>query len=383
MKAVEAFATSAKARRTRTAGPSSSTRRARIAGWELLTPFGIAEETWAALLAGRFIQDHAPVRVTPPSDNVPRVAHVARAAAFAACHGISGLDRARPDTALVIGTSKGSVLEWLRGAGPGPELLADTAGHVARHLGIGGPRVTVSAACASGLVALIRGAMMIESGEARRAVVVAAEASLHPLFLASFARLGVLPPPGHGCRPFDATRRGFLMSEAASAVVLEASNAADTPALYVDRYAFGGDATHLTGSDPDGRLLRHLLSRVIDGRPVDLVHAHGTGTEMNDAAEIAALDDCLPPGVGEHRPVLYSHKAALGHCLGASGLMSVVLNCLAHREGIVPPNPRTTRPLPSRLLHIRPEPVRRKVKRSLAIAAGFGGATAVVALTSA
>jgi 3-oxoacyl-(acyl-carrier-protein) synthase len=103
---------------------------------------------------------------------------------------------------------------------------------------------------------------------------------------------------------------------------------------------------------------------------------------MNDAAEIAALDDCLPPAMEDHRPVLYSHKAALGHSLGASGLVSVVLNCLAHREAIVPPNPRTTQPLPSRLLQIRPEPVRRRVTRSIAVAAGFGGATAVVALTS-
>jgi 3-oxoacyl-(acyl-carrier-protein) synthase len=103
---------------------------------------------------------------------------------------------------------------------------------------------------------------------------------------------------------------------------------------------------------------------------------------MNDAAEIAALDDCLPPGVGDHRPLLYSHKAAVGHSLGASGLVSVVLNCLAHREGVVPPNPRTTQPLTSRLLHIRPEPVRRNVTRSIAVAAGFGGATAVLALTS-
>jgi 3-oxoacyl-[acyl-carrier-protein] synthase II len=355
---------------------------------DLLTPFGTAEETWAALLAGRCIEDHAAARATLQTDDVSRVAQLARIAANGACQHTSAPERAWRDTALVIGTSKGSVVEWLRGAGPGPELLADIAGHVARDLGIGGPRVTVSAACASGLVALIRGAMMIESGEARRVIVVAAEASLHPLFLASFARLGVLPPPGHGCRPFDASRRGFLMSEAAAAVVLEASDpaggvgAADAAAIYVDRYAFGGDATHLTGSDPDGRLLRRLLSRVIDGRPVDLVHAHGTGTEMNDAAEIAALDDCLPPGVRGHRAVLYSHKAALGHSLGASGLVSVVLNCLAHREGNVPPNPQTTQPLPSRLLQIRPQAVRRGVTRSLAVAAGFGGATAVVALMS-
>jgi 3-oxoacyl-(acyl-carrier-protein) synthase len=49
-----------------------------------------------------------------------------------------------------------------------------------------GPSLTLSAACASGLHALIRGAMMIRSGEADRVLVVAAEASVSPIFLGSF-----------------------------------------------------------------------------------------------------------------------------------------------------------------------------------------------------
>jgi hypothetical protein len=62
--------------------------------------------------------------------------------------------------------------------------------------------------------------------------------------------------------------------------------------------------------------------------------------------------------------------------------VSVVLNCLAHRDGLVPPNPRTTRPLPSRRLRIASESTTRPIRRSIALAAGFGGATAAVSLTS-
>ena len=62
--------------------------------------------------------------------------------------------------------------------------------------------------------------MLIRSGQAKRVLVVASEASVHPLFLGSFARLGVLALPGVGCKPFDAEREGFLMSEAAAAVKL-------------------------------------------------------------------------------------------------------------------------------------------------------------------
>ena len=82
--------------------------------------------------------------------------------------------------------------------------------------------MTLSAACASGIYALIRAVMMIQAGEVQRAIVVASESSLHALFTASFARLGVLAPPGYGCRPFDRQRQGFVISEAAAAVCLEA-----------------------------------------------------------------------------------------------------------------------------------------------------------------
>jgi 3-oxoacyl-[acyl-carrier-protein] synthase II len=257
---------------------------------------------------------------------------------------------------------------------------------LAAELGTRGPLLTLSAACASGLHALIRAAMMIRSGEVRQAVVVATEASVHPLFLGSFQRLGVLAKPGAGCRPFDRNRTGFYMSEAAAAVLLNAANPDDagSASILFENFSLGGDATHLTGSDPDGRVLRHLLHKVLAGRPVDLIHAHGTGTLLNDETELAAIEaavsvsNCDP----EQRPAVYSHKAALGHSLGVSGLLSVILNCQSHATGVVPPNVRTTEPLPTRNVSIRQAITRRQISRSLAMAAGFGGPAAVVSLAT-
>jgi 3-oxoacyl-[acyl-carrier-protein] synthase II len=306
----------------------------------------------------------------------------------------SSLDRG---AAVVVGTSKGTVESWMpgaRGTGaacPSPEGLSDVAAALGSRFALRGPRLTVSAACASGLHALVRGAMLIQSGEARQALIVATEASVHPLFLGSFQRLGVLARPGVGCRPFDQHREGFVMSEAAAAVLLEAQNPAESPRLashgldeaspvYLDRFALGADATHLTGGDPEARVLRHLLSRVIDDRPVDLFHAHGTGTESNDPAELAAIESAL--GDRPERPALYSHKGALGHSLGAAGLLSVVLNCQAHATGVVPPNVQTRDPLPAPRIMVSREPVSKPVRRSIAVAAGFGGAIAAVSFTS-
>jgi 3-oxoacyl-[acyl-carrier-protein] synthase II len=351
-----------------------------ITGIGLATPLGAnVAQTWDALLAGRFIQDHAKVPLEFPG-NLPRVSSLAIRAAREAT---AGTDLA--DAALVVGTSKGPVERWLQPPSQLSDLghavrfgLATIAVDVAADLSLHGPRLTLSAACASGLHALIRGAMLIKSGEARRVLVVAAEASVHPIFLASFSRLGVLPPAGVGCRPFDRTRAGFLMSEAAAAVVLEALDRDCTRGIAVDRFAIGADASHLTGMDPQARALRHVISTAVAGERIDLVHAHGTGTTLNDEIELAVLNDLVP--ASSPAPILYSHKGALGHSLGAAGLVSVVLNVVAHRTGGVPGNVRTTDPLPVRGLQIPSVSTRRRVRRSLAVAAGFGGAIAAVTL---
>jgi 3-oxoacyl-(acyl-carrier-protein) synthase len=350
----------------------SASPHAVIRSWSATTPFGDLDATWAALLAGKSIDNHTQCDVAPP-----RALTLARAAATAVAG--QGL---RPDAAVVVGTSKGTIEQWLA-APPEPAGIGHVAESLGRTFRAGGPRLTVCSACASGLHALVRGAMLIQSADASQVLVVATEASVHPLFLGSFDRLGVLARPEDGCRPFDKRRGGFFMSEAAAAVVLErdkpdapTAGANGRPSVYLDGFAIGGDATHLTGSDSQGRSLRHLLRQVIDGRPVDLVHAHGTGTAANDEIELLALEAEL---AGQNcRPSLYSHKAALGHSLGASGLLSVVLNCRAHLTGVVPPNARTFDPLPTSAVSISRDWVRRPVRRSIAIAAGFGGQMGVV-----
>lgn len=357
-------------------------RRVTIKSWGALTVFGNVDETWDALLAGRSIDDHAQVPAIVGGRRAIRLAHAAASSVAA------GL---QPDAAVVVGTSKGSIEEWLTappahlpsdnaGGGLTPIGLADVAADLRRTLHLGGPALTLSAACASGLHALIRAALLIQSGEARQALVVATEASVHPLFLGSFQRLGVLAKPGHGCRPFDLARAGFYMTEAAAAVVLEAQEPSEKTVndIYVERFSLAGDAMHLTTGDPNARVLRRLLARVIEGRPVDLIQAHGTGTELNDATELSAIDDAIVPSPSP--PVVYSHKAALGHSLGASGLLSLVLNCVCHRLEKIPGNIRTTDPLDARNVVIPREATARPIRRSLAIASGFGGPTAVVGL---
>ena len=358
-----------------------------ITGIGLVTPLGrTTADTWQALLNGRHVTDHASL-ARGGWTHLPRVSALAIEAARQAI-GEAGWHACDP-AAVVACTSKGPIEDWIPPAagaqtsdnveGGGLSTvdrygfgMAGIGTAVADELRLGpGPRLTISAACAGGLQALVRAALLIRSGETDRVLVVGAEASVHPMFLASFDRLGVLPPPGQVCRPYDVDRQGFLMSEAAAAVCLEAGP--PNGCVCLDRFGLAADASHLTGVDRDGVTLRRLLASVGD-RPFDLVHGHGTGTEMNDAAEVAALTAGLPGGGAG--ATLFSHKAALGHSLGASGLLSVAINVLCHRHATVPPNVNTRWPM-STVMTLSMATERRPVRHSLACAAGFGGGVAV------
>jgi 3-oxoacyl-[acyl-carrier-protein] synthase II len=350
-----------------------------ITGLGLVSVLGAnAGQTWHAIMAGRSIADHARVPGFSGPDRAVPLAIAAATEAVQHANWTSDIC-GRDDCALILGTSKGTIEAWMI-SGPGAMGLSRIDSELAAALKFGrGARMTASAACASGLHALIRAAMALLSGEARRVLVVAVEASVHPLFVSSFQRLGVLAPEGHGCRPFDQRRNGFILSEAAAAVCLESSHhPIGRPIVHVDRFALGSDGTHLIAGDCDGKTLRRLLARVAAGQKIDLIHAHATGT-MGDPMELSAIESI----VGDSQPILYSHKAALGHSLGAAGLVSVVLNCLCHAHSQTPPNVRSTHPLPMRGLRFSSDPITHPIARSLAIAAGFGGPLAAVGLTSA
>ena len=69
--------------------------------------------------------------------------------------------------------------------------------------------------------------------------------------------------------------------------------------------------------------------------------------------------------------------------LGAAGLVSVVLSCEMARRATILPNAQTRNPLATRRVVLRPDASPARIRRSIAIAAGFGGPMAVVSLETA
>ncbi len=269
--------------------------------------------------------------------------------------GWSAADLAAPDTHLFAATSKGPVLTQLDALGQlrgndfssfdratawqialGPAAMACWVGD---YIGVGGPRHTTVGACAGSLLAVHRAAAELRRGTCKRAIVIAADASLHPLFEASFGNLGVLAPADERgrrfCTAMDEKPGGFFISEAAGAICMTAQLGAKSLVTTGHRGArgvvlqqtwSGADATHLIATDPEARALRRGLSHCKGSGSPAFVHAHATGT-AHDQYELAAIHDAYGAAVE-----VFSHKRWLGHSLGAAGLVALVLSVQCHRR---------------------------------------------------
>jgi acyl transferase domain-containing protein len=75
------------------------------------------------------------------------------------------------------------------------------------------------------------------------------------------------------------------------------------------------------------------------------VEAHGSGTPIGDAIEVAALNDVLA-GTGPDTVALGSVKTGIGHLDAAAGIAGLIKAVLAVHTGIIPPNLHFSAPHP-------------------------------------
>ena len=310
------------------------------------------------------------------------------------------------DVHCLLGMSKGAVHAltgaWLEsvGAPPGAALPVSIPprdamravtlgphGYVGYHLqqrlpGLRAMELHV-AACASGLTALHQGRRrLLEEAPGRpdRVLVVSAEAALLPAFVHSYRRLGVLSPltrAGYRGRPLDRRRDGFMLAEIGVAVVLERVSAIGNEQIELLDTAAASGTSGIVEATPNVAALTHVAKRMMADREIAMLHPHATGTSQYDPEELAIYGGVLAHGP----PVdVYASKGALGHTLGAGGLVSLVLACLCLKAGRRPEMPWLDEPIetpggPVRLskaseIDARPDGCH------AVFAAGFGGAVA-------
>lgn len=265
------------------------------------------------------------------------------------------------------------------------------AGNVAMDLGATGPNFVTSTACASGATAIGAAADLLRDGRCDVVIAGGADASITPLIVSSFARMGALSRrvsrPGAASRPFDADRDGFVIGEGSGVLVLEReSHAAARGAPVRARlagYGASADAHHLTEPDPSGAAVSRALTDAlavagISAAEVDYVNAHGTSTPLNDLAEATTVAKTLGTDLA-----ISSTKGVLGHALGAAGAIEAALSVLSVETGTIPPTANLERQDPGIDLDVVAGGARdTRVDVAVSNSFGFGGQNAVLVFTA-
>jgi len=400
------------------------TRRAVITGLGTVCPLGTDTRTyWNGLLAGRSgitlieqldttafkVKFGGEVKWQPEkhfdSKTARRIDRFAQFGVVAALEAVreSGLDFAREDPfrcGVIIGSGIGGLNEYEsqhekfeRGGGPRgispfviPKMMPNAAsGNVSIHYGLCGPNTAVSTACASAANAVSDALRCIQRDEADVMITGGCESTITNMGLGGFIAARALSErndnPQAASRPFDKDRDGFVLAEGAGIVVLEEYEHAKRRGAHVYCELLGAgytaDGYNITAPHPEGtgaaRAVKNALKDArINPTDVNYVNAHGTSTDLGDAAETKALKIAL--GDHAYKVAVSSTKSMIGHLLGASGGVELIATALTIRHGVIHATINLDNPDPACDLDYVPNRAREaRVRYAISNSFGFGG----------
>ena len=371
------------------AGPSSGARRVVVTGMGAVTPLGNdVAATWDGLVAGRSgirtIAAFDPSRLTSrmagevidldASHVLDRkdIRRVDRYIQLGLVATREAMDQAglparlegtlAEETGVILGTGLGGVGTLVEGIAisveRGPDRISPFfipmgipnvgAGQIAISFGMTGPNFTTVSACATGGHAIGEAWETIRRGDADVMLAGGTEAGVFEALVGGFCAMRALSTrnddPAAASRPFDAGRDGFVMSEGAAVVVLEAVDHAAArgaePLAELVGYGATADASHITLPAPGGIGAVRAARRAIEKagiRPDEIQHvnAHATSTPEGDRAELQAIATIFGDGAGD--VAITANKSMIGHTLGAAGAIEAIATIRTIRDGCVPP----------------------------------------------
>ena len=263
------------------------------------------------------------------------------------------------------------------------------AGMMGLRYGFHGVNYATTSACASSAHAIANAYYQVRMGLADIVLTGGSESAVECSGIGGFNALHALSTrndsPQTACRPFSASRDGFVLGEGAGSMILEEYEHAKARGakIYAELVGIGltSDAYHLTASDPEGKgaiqaMQLAINSAGISADEVDYINAHGTSTPLGDIAEVKAIQQVF----GEHSYKLNitSSKSMTGHLLGATGAVEAIISILSMINGIVTPtinhDPEDEDPkIDYNLNFTFNKPQERTIRYALSNNFGFGG----------
>ncbi|MGB4844883.1 MAG: beta-ketoacyl synthase N-terminal-like domain-containing protein [Ferruginibacter sp.] len=281
-------------------------------------------------------------------------------------------------TVLIISTTKGNI-SLLETEKPCDALnkrisLNTSAKLVADHFQFTNQPVIISNACISGMLAVLTGMRLIQSGQYDHAVVAGADV-ISKFILSGFQSFQAISPSV--CKPFDAARDGINLGEGAATVVLTSAKEYSS-GIKVSGGSVSNDANHISGPSRTGEELNLAITKAmkiagVTASDIDFISAHGTATIFNDEMEAKAINLANLQAV----PV-NSLKGYYGHTLGAAGLIESIISIQSLKENTVIPTPGFQTIGVTQPVNICTTLYQSSLQHCLKTASGFGGCNAAM-----
>ncbi len=274
-----------------------------------------------------------------------------------------------------------------------PKLISNMAsGLISIKYGLMGINYTTVSACATSNTAIMDAFSYIRWGKAKVMVTGGSEAPITEASVGGFASMKAMTTrndsPETACRPFDASRDGFLMAEGAGALILEeyehakARNA--TIYAEVAGAAMTADAYHMTSTHPEGTGALKAMQLALEDAgltpgDIDYLNAHATSTPIGDFSEIKAITRLMEGDFSNLH--VSATKSMTGHLLGAAGAVEAIASILAIKNSLIPPTINVTEPdaaLPANLNIVYDQTLEKEVNVAMSNTFGFGGHNGIV-----
>jgi 3-oxoacyl-[acyl-carrier-protein] synthase II len=264
------------------------------------------------------------------------------------------------------------------------------ANHIAIAFNLGGPNSTISNACVSSAEAIGSAYSHIAEGKLTTAICGGTESLVWETIMTAWCKLRVMSKqndnPNQASRPFDLDRDGMVMADGAGILVLEELEQARARGakIYAEVLGYGAscDAYHVTAPNSEGqsRSIKNALQDAkINADEIQYIHAHGTGTQLNDVTETKTIKEVF--GNRAYEIPVTAQKAMTGHAIGAAGAMQIISATLSLRDNILLPTINLNNPDPEcDLDYVANIARKQKIDTILSNHFAFGGANAALVL---
>jgi acyl transferase domain-containing protein len=230
------------------------------------------------------------------------------------------------------------------------------ATQVSYKLNLKGPSITVQTACSTSLVAIHLACASLFSGESDIVLAGGVGISVPQNVGYLYKEGGILSPDGH-CKAFSAQAQGTVGGNGVGIVVLKRLEDALADGDYIHAVikgsALNNDGSRKVGytaPSVNGQAQVVATAQAVAGvapGTITYIETHGTGTNLGDPIEVAALTQAFRGGTDKKGfCAIGSVKSNIGHLDAAAGVAGFIKAVLSLEHKQIPPSLHFTEPNP-------------------------------------